>query len=299
MALTLNVTETTTTSITVKVSLSGKVAMRQEWTISNNFTSKSETTYTNVGEKSAKCIFRSLESGTEYYIEVTVYNNDTGKPLDSGYTYGATENFVPVQFWARVKLRGNGGETSDGRTNLSYNMSAWQNSEDETYRDIEVPFDGSDFLRTGYELLGFSTSSTASSADYNIKDSITIRATSLKEDAPTSKTLYAVWKEVTIEPWSWRSNVTEGAPFGLTAREWNDFISYIQKYANINGISLKSTYLTNAKATVGGRMLASQANAVRNLLIQIGASPPKKVSPGSYITLTFINGLKNAFNDLL
>lgn len=46
-------------------------------------------------------------------------------------------------------------------------------------------------------------------------------------------------------------------------------------------------------------MLASQANAMRNLLIQIGASPPAAVSSGSSITAAFVNGLKNAFNNLL
>ena len=44
-------------------------------------------------------------------------------------------------------------------------------------------------------------------------------------------------------------------------------------------------------------MLASQANAMRNLLIQIGASPPAAVSSGSSITAAFVNGLKNAFNN--
>ena len=39
-------------------------------------------------------------------------------------------------------------------------------------------------------------------------------------------------------------------------------------------------------------MLASQANAMRNLLIQIGASPPAAVSSGSSITAAFVNGLK-------
>ena len=299
MALTLKVTETTTNSITVKVSISGSVAMRQEWTISNSYMSKSETTYTDIGEKSADCTFTRLDSGTEYLIEVEVYNNDTEKLLDTGYTYGATKNFVPTQFWARVKLRGNGGTTSDGRTVIYYVASEYQDSEDETYRYIDVPFDGSEFLRAGYELLGFSTSSSASSATYNIEDSITIKSTSLDDEAPTSKTLYAVWKKIAIAPWKWTSNVTEGAPFGFTAKEWNDFISYIKNYASINEISLSSTYLTNAKATKGNRMLASQANAMRNLLIQIGASPPAAVSSGSSITAAFINGLKDAFNNLL
>lgn len=40
------------------------------------------------------------------------------------------------------------------------------------------------------------------------------------------------------------------------------------------------------------KMLVSSDNAIRNLLIQIGASPPGAVSAGSSITLAFINGLK-------
>ena len=40
------------------------------------------------------------------------------------------------------------------------------------------------------------------------------------------------------------------------------------------------------------KMLVSSDNAIRNLLIQIGASPSAAVSAGSSITLAFINGLK-------
>lgn len=241
-----------------------------------------------------------LAPDTEYTINASlvVFANDkvvaTASPIKISTIYVPP---VAEVYYAKLIINGNGG-TYNGSSTLTFDDPGF-NSGWEGYADVPVDYDASYFTRKGYTLLGVDTSSSRTSPRKPIKGTYYIRSKSTNKNRPDSKTLYAIWEKITIKPWKWTSNVTKGAPFGLTAKEWNDFISYIKNYASINEISLSSTYLTDAKATRGNRMLESQANAMRNLLIQIGASPPAKVSPNSPITAAFVNGLKDAFNNLL
>lgn len=237
---------------------------------------------------------------TEYTINASLIVSDSGIVVATASPIKISTIYVPPVaevYYAKLIINGNGG-TYNGSSTLTFDEPGF-NSGWEGYAEVPVDYDASYFTRKGYTLLGVDTSSSRTSPREPIEGTYFVHSESTNENRPDSETLYAIWKKITIEPWEWTSNVIEGAPFGLTAKEWNDFISYIKNYASINEISLSSTHLANAKATKGDRMLASQANAVRKLLIQIGASPPAEVSSGSSITLAFVNGLKNAFNNLL
>ena len=241
-----------------------------------------------------------LAPDTEYTINASLVVSDSDIVVAAASPIKISTIYVPPVaevYYAKLIINGNGG-TYNGSSTLTFNKPGFQSGW-EGYAEVPVDYNASYFTRKGYTLLGVDTSSSITSPRKPIKGTYFVHSESTNENRPDSETLYAIWEKITIKPWKWTSNVTKGAPFGLTAKEWNDFISYIKNYASINEISLSSTYLTDAKATRGNRMLESQANAMRNLLIQIGASPPAKVSPNSPITAAFINGLKDAFNNLL
>lgn len=241
-----------------------------------------------------------LAPDTEYTINASLVVSDSGIVVATASPIKISTIYVPPVaevYYAKLIINGNGG-TYNGSSTLTFDEPGFQSGW-EGYAEVPVNYNASYFTRKGYTLLGVDTSSSRTSPREPIEGTHYVYSESTNENRPASETLYAIWKKIVIKPWKWTSNVTEGATFGLTAKEWNNFISYIQNYANIYEISLNSTYLTNAKATKGNRMLASQANAMRNLLIQIGASPPAAVSSGSSITAAFVNGLKDAFNNLL
>ena len=117
--------------------------------------------------------------------------------------------------------------------------------------------------------------------------------------------------------WAWTSTVREGGalPYTqsgntitvkpLTAIEWTNFISRIQAFASSCGVTLNSTYLSNATSGVssGKPMLASQANAARYLINQLSPKTPvpaavSSTSPTNVITAAFINGLKDSLNSV-
>lgn len=240
-----------------------------------------------------------LAPDTEYTINASLVVADSGTVVATASPIKISTIYVPPVaevYYAKLIINGNGG-TYNGSSTLTFDEPGFNSGFDSA--EVPVNYDASYFTRKGYTLLGVDISSSRTSPREPIEGTYFVHSESTNEKKPDSETLYAIWKKITIEPWKWTSNVTKEALFEFTAEEWNNFISYIKNYANIKEISLSSTYLANAKATKGNRMLASQANAVRNLLIQIGASPPAEVSSGSSITAAFINGLKDAFNNLL
>jgi hypothetical protein len=114
--------------------------------------------------------------------------------------------------------------------------------------------------------------------------------------------------------WEWSSNVSVGAtipmltigeekfPTPLKASEWLGFVEFIKEKADLVGVILNSTYLSNATTNVakGKPMTAAQAMGAWNLINQLspGTPLPVGIKPGADITASFVNGLKNSANSV-
>ena len=244
--------------------------------------------------------FENLEPGTDYQIKAYLCNSDTDTRLDVGpatLTF-TTEEIEPVAevYYAELILHGNGGKIGSSTTKTySGWMSGWDG-----YAYVDIAFDGSGFTRSGYTLLGFSTSSSATDASYDISDEYRIKATSTDDTNPTTKHLYAVWSNGRPDDWEWNPAIVQGNALSIKASHWNAFIDRIQEFADYLGVSLSSATISAATATSGTRMMASQANAARTLISKLSppTALPAAVSSGIIITAAFMNGLKNSLNSI-
>lgn len=293
-------------TVTIKASIdnanlsSGYSAYTVRFYINGLRTSKVSVTSKWVA--SMEYTFDDSDYGTVEIYAVLCNTNGNELDVDPSGTVTITVNapLVGVIYYARVALYGNGG-TYNGYSSWTYeghSETTWASS-----AQVAVRYSDPGFTRSGYTLLGFDTSSTATTADYDPSGTAYITATSENEDSPTTLKLYAVWIKASTRPkdWSWEDDdVIAGYTLSLTASRWNDFIERIQEFAEYRGKSLSSTYLNNAYATKGTTMLASQANAVRNLINQLGppTSVPSSVSSGDTITAYFINRLATSLNSI-
>lgn len=244
--------------------------------------------------------FNGLDPLTDYTIIAYLCNADTGSRLNisPAYVSFTTEASPAVgeNYFAKVVLNGNGGSYNG---NTTWTFENWALSWD-GYADIQIYYSDPGFVRPGYRLAGWSEYRNSSKPSYSANGSISIYTTSTDSRYPKTITLYAVWSSSRPENWYWRDTVSKGSTLGLTASEWNDFISRIQEFATYRGIGLSSSNLSAGYATKGYQMMASQARAVRSLIAQLNppVSIPSDVSPGSSITAAFINGLKDSLNSI-
>lgn len=295
MSLSVTIDNVTDSSITASVSTSGSVAMEHYWYIDGT---KDGIIQTDVGETSSTYTFSGLAPGTAYTVSVRVFAYNPWRELDNGSASATTNSVDPVAkvYYAKLILDGNGGQNGSSST-WTYTgwMSGWTGS-----ADIEIAFDGSGFAKSGYSLLGFSESSSASSATYGIADTITITATSESESSPTTVRLYAIWSNKRPDNWEWESSVNKGSLFLMTAQEWNNFISRIQEFAQYCGVTLVSNYLSAAAATSGTPVLATQGLSAVRLLEQLPCTiaPSGTPIPGNYIEAAFFNGLRDSLNSI-
>lgn len=293
MALGISLISSTTSSLKVKATgFSSSVAILN-WYIDDAYDGS-----VSINESGwPTWTFTGLYPNTTYAIKVAFFTAD-GTRLDVTSASFTTDDapLISRTFYARVRLYGNGG-TSSGNSYIDFENwgASW-----EKFADIDVDYNGSSFRRSGYSLLGFSTSSGATSPSYSITGTYTVEATSEDESRPTTVKLYAVWKDAKTRPddWVWSPAIVKGSSLSITARHWNDFISRIQEFASYLGVTLSSSTISAANATSGERMLASQANAARTMINSLSpsVSVPASVTAGDVITAAFMNGLKNSLN---
>lgn len=131
------------------------------------------------------------------------------------------------------------------------------------------------------------------------------------ELGPISGTVSITVKASLPGVWSWTSTIggtlkmtsvgsNKYEIFPMTAKEWNDFIGYIRTWAQLQNVALSQDDYTNAAAVSNTTMKASQAQAVVNLLKDLGppTKPPKAPYAGDSITADFINGLATSLNSM-
>lgn len=117
------------------------------------------------------------------------FNDDNGKSATKTVSFNVS---VPAWTSYVIKYNANGGSGAPG------NQTKW--------KDQTLTLSGTKPTRTGYTFLGWSTSSTATSATYSAGGSYT---------ANSAATLYAVWKAITYTV-SYNANGGSGAPGNQT-----------------------------------------------------------------------------------
>lgn len=297
MSLSISISSISQSSFTARVSTSGSVAMQHNWYLDGDLYT---TVQTSAGQRSSSCTFRGLQAGTYYSVRVAVYAFNPWRQLDSGSTSAKTEDapMIAETYYAKVILNGNGGRLPSGSSTFE-KFTGWGTSWSGS-ADINISFYDPGFTKTGSSLIGWSRSSSATRPTYDPSDSISITSSKTSESRAESVTLYAVWGSNRPQNWYWQSTVAKGSSFGLTASEWNGFISRVQEFAKYKGTSLSNTYISNGRASKGSKMLASQANSVRSLVNQLSppTQVPSAVNSGNPITASFVNGLKNSLNSI-
>lgn len=248
---------------------------------------------------------------------ISIKATSTSKSSPTTTTLYAVWEQKEKTYYGRVILDGNGGTYKSGSSNLSTcNFDGDSDPTTMAYGLVSIPYSDPGFTRSGYSILGFSEDPDSEEAEYNRNGTYTMVANSTSESSPTKIRLYAVWGTGRPENWSWTTkNISAGSamnmnangdPTPLTAKEWLNFITRIEDFAEYCGVALNSTYLSNARTGVstGKSMTRTQANGARNLIYQMNAyvsssyPVPSTVPSSGKITASFINGLKNSLNSI-
>ena len=94
--------------------------------------------------------------------------------------------------------------------------------------------------------------------------------------------------------WSWSSTIEKGKPIKVTAVEWNNFCTRINKFRTYKGLTTYN-FTTVSKGMSISATIVNQARTAINGITGHGTLPSKAASGGA-ITASFFNTLKNALN---
>ena len=168
--------------------------------------------------------------------------------------------------------------------------------------------------RVRFQVKQYSNSSTAVDMDYNVNaTTLTKTFSGLKPntvyyaDVQLNQSLWLGGSSITdgkrfvtlaenTRPtnWSWSSTIEKGKPIKITAVEWNNFCTRINKFRTYKGLTTYN-FTTVSKGTPISAIIVNQARTAINGITGHGALPSKAVSGGA-ITASFFNTLKNALN---
>ena len=301
MALSISFS-TTTDSISASVSTSGLVAMQINWYLDGTLDGSDNLA---VGDTSSSWTFTGLEEDTSYNIRAVAYQYNPWQQLDSGSTTAKTKSSA-VYYYLKLILDGNGGKLSSGSTTITFTGSAKNTTE------VNLPFDGSGFTRSGYTLLGFNASPSDTSILYGPTGTFVYYAESTSASNPTTVRMYAVWEEEKTRPanWAWTSTVRKGAAVPtvkksatlwhakyLTATEWNNFQDRVAAFLKYKGVSFSGSF---TRVSAGATMQRSTINGIIQAiaLMDPPTSPPAEVGAGQQITAATFIRLRDSLNSI-
>lgn len=301
MALSISFS-TTTDSISASVRTSGLVAMQINWYLDGTLDGSDNLA---VGDTSSSWTFTGLEEDTSYNIRAVAYQYNPWQQLDSGSTTARTKSSA-VYYYLKLILKGNGGTLPNGATETAYIGNNKNNTE------VNVPFDGSGFSRSGYTLLGFGPNASDTTALYEPIDTFVFYSSSTSPTNPTVCTMYAIWQEDISRPadWVWTSTVRKGVAVPtvqksdtlwhakyLTATEWNNFQDRVAAFLKYKGIDFSGSF---TRVSAGATMQRSTINGMIQAIALMNPpiAPPAEVAADQPITAALFNGLKNSLNSI-
>lgn len=168
--------------------------------------------------------------------------------------------------------------------------------------------------RVRFQVKQYSNSSTAVDMDYNVNaTTLTKTYSGLKPntvyyaDIQLNQSLWLGGSSITdgkrfvtlaenTRPanWSWSSTIEKGKPIKVTAVEWNNFCTRINKFRTYKGLTTYN-FTTVSKGMSISATIVNQARTAINGITGHGTLPSKAAS-GEAITASFFNTLKNALN---
>lgn len=168
--------------------------------------------------------------------------------------------------------------------------------------------------RVRFQVKQYSNSSTAVDMDYNVNaTTLTKTYSGLKPntvyyaDIQLNQSLWLGGSSITdgkrfvtlaenTRPanWSWSSTIEKGKPIKVTAVEWNNFCTRINKFRTYKGLTTYN-FTTVSKGMSISATIVNQARTAINGITGHGTLPSKAASGGA-ITASFFNMLKNALN---
>ena len=131
---------------------------------------------------------------------VAVYSNSTYSSSPAVKTVYAVWEKLAVTYYGRLKLNGNGGKFSGDRNEINWYDTATGVSSTGSSAKVSITLPTSTQssgtpIRAGYTLKGWSTSPTATTANYSIGGTVQVTAESTYQSSPTELPLYAVWEK--------------------------------------------------------------------------------------------------------
>lgn len=209
--------------------------------------------------------------------------------VNGSVTVGATDaTYYAVwqKSTAKITLNGNGGlwDASTGIITLTMNIG-----------DTLLFSKYASLTRAGYTHLGWSTSSGATSAAWDVDGYVTVGS--------TDSTYYAVWQKKSIALFYWQdatwdpANMIKGKPISnLTATRWNNLLAKVEEVVKASGGSGSLTGVTS-----GSPILASTFNGAINVIKILDGygTLPSTQNPGNEIKASLFEGsvsLKSALN---
>lgn len=301
MALSISASSTTD-SISASITTSGSVAMQINWYIDGTLDGSENLA---AGETSSSWEFTGLEEDTSYTIKAVAYAFNPWRQLDSGSRTVTTKSSA-VYYYLKLILDGNGGKLSSGSTTITFTGSAKNTTE------VNLPFDGTGFIRSGYTLLGFNASASDTSILYGPTGTFVYYAESTSASNPTTVRMYAIWEEEKTRPanWAWTSTVRKGAAVPtvqksatlwhgqyLTAAEWNGFQDRVAAFLKYTGIGFSGSF---TRVSAGATMQRSTINGMIQAIALMNppTAPPAEVAADQPITAALFNGLMRSLNSI-
>ena len=196
----------TTYSVTLKFNANGGSAVPSQRTFTDTDSSVSCTIPSTKPTRSGYTFLGWSTSSTATsasYQPSTTYNF-TGSTAGKTYTLYAV--WKQNTYYAKLVYNANGGSGAPSA----------QSKNSSTSQTISFTIPSTKPTRSGYTFLGWSTSSTATSATYDPGDTYSIRSTSTSSSSPTTKTLYAVWVKYYYAKVVYNANGGSGAPSSQT-----------------------------------------------------------------------------------
>ena len=134
------------------------------------------------------------------------------------------------------------------------------------------------------------TPNTVYYADVQLNQSLWLGGSSITD----GKRFVTLAKNTRPANWSWSSTIEKGKPIKVTAVEWNNFCTRINKFRTYKGLTTYN-FTTVSKGMSISATIVNQARTAINGITGHGTLPSKAAS-GEAITASFFNTLKNALN---
>ena len=269
---------------TVTISVTG---LKSGTNITFYYRKSSVTTATEIHRTSSGSTFKEtitgLDASTSYTINVHVDG--------VGFLGSKTFNTNPLPTFTIDAVTSNSVTITvkDFVPNERVRFQVKQYSNSATAVDMDYNVNATTLTKTFSGL----TPNTVYYADVQLNQSLWLGGSSITD----GKRFVTLAKNTRPANWSWSSTIEKGKPIKVTAVEWNNFCTRINKFRTYKGLTTYN-FTTVSKGMSISATIVNQARTAINGITGHGTLPSEAASGGA-ITASFFNTLKNALNAIL